>query len=163
MQQTITIRVADAGDLSAIDRLLGRSYPTLLKRDYPPSVMVLAVPRICRAQPILVASGTYYLAEDEDGTLLGVGGWTAKRRQPGVADIRHVATDPSALRRGVGRALMSRIFSEAQAHGILRYDCLATRTAVPFYQRMGFVTLGSLEVRLAKVITFPAVQMQRHA
>ena len=161
MPETITIRTSAADDVAAVDALLRRSYPVLLKADYPPSVMVTAVPLISRAQPALVTCGTYYIAEDSSGRCLGAGGWTPKRRQPNAADIRHVATDPRATRRGVGRALMARIVDDARAAGISRLDCLATRTAVPFYQAMGFITLGPLELPLAKAIRFPAIQMQR--
>lgn len=161
MHGTITVRTASEDDVAAVDMLLRRSYPALLKRDYPPSTMVTAVPIICRAQPGLVACGTYYVADDGEGRVVGAGGWTVKRRQAGAADIRHVATDPSSVRRGVGRAILSRIFAEAQSLGITRFDCLSTRTAVPFYQAMGFVPLGAVEIPLAKAVTFPAIQMQR--
>jgi hypothetical protein len=55
---------------------LARAYPRLLKADYPPSALVLALPLISRAQPQLVTCGTYYLVQDGDD-LLGAGGWTA--------------------------------------------------------------------------------------
>lgn len=162
MLETITVRTAGQDDVAAVDMLLRRSYPSLLKRDYPPSTIVTAVPIICRAQPALVACGSYYVAEDERGRVVGAGGWTPKRRSPDVADIRHVATDPAALRLGVGRAILSRIFAKAQYAGVTRFDCLSTRTAVPFYQAMGFVTLGPIDIQLAKAVSFPAIQMQRH-
>lgn len=158
---TLTVRVSQAGDIAAIDALLARSYPALLKQDYPPSVMVTAIPLISRAQPGLITSGTYYVAEGSGARLLGVGGWTPSRITSGAAEFRHFATDPDAVRQGVGRALLLRVFDEAQAAGFTRFDCMATRTAVPFYQAMGFVPLGPVEVTLGPAITFPVVQMQR--
>jgi hypothetical protein len=43
------------------------------------------------------------------------------------------------------------------------FDCLATRTAVPFYRALGFAELGPAEVTLAPGIVFPAVRMARRA
>ena len=159
----LTIRRATMGDLSAVDRLVARSYSRLLAADYPPSTLVLAVPRIARARPELLASGTYFLAEDAAGNLLAAGGWTrATSTGTLVRDtghVRHVATDPDALRQGVGRALMARVMQDAAEGGMCWLDCLSTRTAVPFYTALGFRLLFPTEVQLAPGITFPVVRM----
>ena len=167
---TLTLRLATPDDLSAVDALLGRSYPRLLAADYPPSVMVTAIPIIARARPELLASGRYFLAHDGD-RLVGAGGYSlhppgprsgqAGAGAPGTAHVRHLATDPDALRRGVARALMEQVLAAAAAEGALRFDCLSTRTAVPFYATMGFRVVGGVEVPLAPGIVFPAVRMIR--
>lgn len=154
------VRPSTKADLAAVDALLARSYPKLLKADYPPSVLVTALPLISRAQPDLLVCGTYYVAE-EDGVILGAGGWTPDRRDPALGHIRHVVTDDRALRRGVGRALMERSFADARAAGVRRMSCSATRTAEAFYQAQGFVTLGPMEVPLTGGIAFPAIRMMR--
>lgn len=59
------LRLARPGDLSAVDALFAHSYARLIRADYPPSVLVTAVPRLARAQPALLASGRYWLAETE--------------------------------------------------------------------------------------------------
>ncbi len=161
--QTVTLRRSTPGDLDAVDRLLSRSYPQLLAADYPPSTLVLAVPRIVRARPELLASGTYFLAEDASGHVLAAGGWTpgapSGHNAPDTGHVRHVATDPSALRQGVGRALMAHVMQDAREAGVLWLDCLSTRTAVPFYTALGFRTLFPTEVQLAPGISFPVVRM----
>lgn len=164
MNPTLSIRAASLADLSAMDALLARSYPRLLAADYPPSTLVLAVPRIARARPELLASGSYFLAEDPEGRLLAAGGWTraAPGGAPGSADaghVRHVATDPDMTRRGVGRALMGRVMQDARRAGVEWLDCLSTRTAVPFYHALGFRALHPVDVPLAPGILFPAVRM----
>ncbi len=165
MTPTLSLRKSSLADLSAVDRLLSRSYPRLLARDYPPSTMVLAVPRISRARPELLASGSYFVAEDPEGRILAAGGWTrgAPRGPDTPQDtghVRHVATDPSAVRRGVGRALMARVMQDARAAGIDWLDCLSTRTAVPFYTALGFRVVFPVEVPLAPGVVFPAVRMR---
>ncbi|MCB1335148.1 MAG: GNAT family N-acetyltransferase [Roseivivax sp.] len=159
-------RLATPGDLAAVETLLGRSYPALLKADYPPSVLVTAVPRIVHAQPALLASGSYWLAE-EGGTVIAAGGWTATAPGTGpgsggnayTGHVRHVATDPAHLRRGLARGLLERAIAQAQGQGLRRLNCLSTRTAVPFYAALGFRTLGPTDVPLGPGIVFPAVAM----
>lgn len=163
----VTIRRAGRGDIAAVDALLARAYPRLLKADYPASVLVTALPLISRAQPALLMSGTYNVAEDAAGRILGAGGWTAafpgdpRPAEAGRANVRHVVTDDRATRRGVGRAVLARILAEARAAGMVWMHCLSTRTAVPFYQAMGFTALGTVTVALAPGIDFPAVAMRR--
>jgi GNAT superfamily N-acetyltransferase len=165
MEQTLTLRRAGPPDLAAVDLLLSRSYPKLLARDYPPSIMVLAVPLISRVRPELLASGRYFVAEDGSGRVVAAGGWSLVRptgggaAAPDTGHVRHVATDPDAVRRGVGRALMAAVMQDAAASGVGWLDCLSTLTAVPFYKALGFRALYPTDVPLAPGITFPAVRM----
>jgi GNAT superfamily N-acetyltransferase len=164
MTPTLSLRQASLADLASVDALLARSYPRLLAADYPPSTLVMAVPRIMRAKPELLASGTYFLAEDPEGRVLAAGGWTrgAPGRVAAIEDtghVRHVATDPDVVRRGVGRALMTRVMQDARGAGMHWLNCLSTRTAVPFYASLGFRPLNEAEVTLAPGIVFPVVRM----
>ncbi|MEM6373342.1 MAG: GNAT family N-acetyltransferase [Pseudomonadota bacterium] len=154
------IRPTTRHDLAAVDALLARTYPKLLKADYPPSVLVTALPIISRAQPHLLTCGTYYVVED-DGVILGAGGWTRDRSDPERGHIRHVVTDDRALRRGVARRLMAHCFDRARSAGITQMECWATRTAVPFYEAVGFCQDGLIDVPLGAGITFPSVRMMR--
>jgi GNAT superfamily N-acetyltransferase len=160
MPSVLTLRLATLADLAAVDMLLARSYPRLLAADYPPSLRVMAVPRLARAQPGLLGSGRYWLACDAAGGILGAGGWSTSG--PGRAEIRHVATDPAATRRGIGRAVLGQVMAQAGGQGATAFDCLSTRTAVPFYAALGFRALGEVEIALAPGISFPAVRMVRN-
>lgn len=164
---SVRVRTAGPGDIAAVDALLARAYPRLLKADYPPSVLVTALPLISRAQPRLVTSGTYYVAEDEAGRILGAGGWTAAvpgraaPSEPGRANVRHVVTDDRAVRRGIGRQVLTHALDRARAAGMSWIHCTATRTAVPFYRALGFSVLGDIVLPLAPGVVFPAVEMRR--
>ena len=171
MDHSLTLRRARPSDLKAVDQLLQRSYPRLLRPDYPPSVMVLAMPIIARARPELLASGRYFVVQAEDGAILGAGGWsmgapqapaaTDWQEQTGMGHVRHVAVDPERVRGGVGRAIMGEVIVDALRHGVRWLDCLSTRTAVPFYAALGFRELHPVEVGLAPGIAFPAIRMMR--
>lgn len=162
----VTLRPATRADIAAVDALLARSYPVLLKPDYPPSVLVTVLPLISRAQPELVTCGTYYVAEAE-GEIRAAGGWTAQSpvggaRSPGLCHIRHVVTDHRQTRRGYGRALMTHVFATARAAGYVRIEAISTLTAVPFYRAMGLEPLRAISVPIGPAgVGFPAVQMQR--
>ncbi|MEO0937990.1 MAG: GNAT family N-acetyltransferase [Pseudomonadota bacterium] len=154
------IRASTKADLAAVDALLARTYPKLLKTDYPPSVLVTALPIISRARPELLSCGTYYVAED-GGTILGAGGWTRDRRSRAKGHVRHVVTDDRALRRGIGRRLMQHSFDAARRAGVRQMECWATYTAVPFYEAVGFTAQGHIDVPLADGISFPSIRMMR--
>jgi GNAT superfamily N-acetyltransferase len=158
---SITLRSSTGRDFDAIDGMLARSYPRLLKNDYPPSVMVTAVPLISRANPALVRSGTYYVAETSDGAIIGAGGWTIAPEGRRAAEVRHLVVDWRHQRQGIGRRLMMGIFAEAQLQGVSRIEARATRNAVAFYEAMGFDSLGQVVVPLRPGIEFPAVMMRR--
>ena len=166
MGQVFTVETAQASDLTEIDALFARSYPALLKDHYPPSLRVTAIPMIARAKPELVATGTYFVVRDAHD-IVGAGGWTRSRVGPlpgqsaSIGNIRHVVTDHTRVREGIGRKLMDHIFADARKQGILRMDCLSTRMAVPFYQACGFTKVGDSLIPLAAGIEFPAVAMQR--
>ncbi|MEX0286109.1 MAG: GNAT family N-acetyltransferase [Paracoccaceae bacterium] len=158
----LCVRVAQSSDLAQVDALLARAYPRLLKPDYPPSVLVTALPLISRAQPGLVNSGTYYVAElGKDAPIVGAGGWSRDRSDTTIGHIRHIVSDDRHVRKGVARALLTQVFKVAAGQGVHCLHCQATRTAVPFYIAMGFETVGPIDVPLRPGISFPAVFMTR--
>lgn len=166
MDHTLTLRRARPSDLASVDRLLSRSYPRLLKEDYAPSVLVTALPLISRAKPDLLASGRYFVAETDEGQVIAAGGWSlaaagAGQFAPQTAHVRHVAVDPLRIRQGVGSTVMSEIIIDTLRHGIRWLDCLSTRTAIPFYDALGFRVMHEVDVPLAPGIVFPAVRMMR--
>jgi GNAT superfamily N-acetyltransferase len=160
----VTLRPTTGADLQALDRLFADSYPALLAADYPAPLLAAALPLIARAQPHLLASGSYYMIE-EDGAPLAAGGWTAEsphgREAPGIGHIRHVVTHPSATRRGLASRLLDHCIAEARAAGLTGLVAISTRTAVPFYRAKGFAMGRRIELPLAPGIAFPAIRMAR--
>lgn len=165
MDRTILVRIAKPSDLAAVDALMQRSFCVQVREDYPPSVVVTALPVLSRASSALMRSGTYHVAEDEDGAVLGAGGWTAVgplgARRVGVGHVRHLVTEHMHTRRGVASGIMARVVEQAREAGMRALDCLSTRTAVPFYAAIGFQSVGPVDVNLRPGIVFPAVRMIR--
>jgi GNAT superfamily N-acetyltransferase len=161
-----TIRRAWPDDAEAVGELLRASYPPLMAAGYPADVLERALPAMMKANPLLLRSGTYHLAVADDGTVVGCGGWT--REPPGppcqpidpkVGHIRHFATHPGYLRRGVGTALLDRCIEEARVAGVRRLECLSSLVAERFYASVGFRPVSSRAVILAPGVQFDSVIM----
>lgn len=161
----IEIRPAMPADTEGVSRLLARSYRALLAPDYDPALLRDVLPLIGQANPRLLNCGTYFVAEQGE-RILAAGGWTdvtphGRPGQPGVGHIRHVATDPDIARRGIGARLMARVLRSAAAAGMDDLRCQSTLTAAPFYESLGFTSLGRIDVRFPTGALFPAIQMRR--
>ncbi|MBD3677550.1 MAG: GNAT family N-acetyltransferase [Rhodobacteraceae bacterium] len=165
MSPSLSLRTAHRGDAPEVDALLSRSYPTLLKPDYPPSAMVMAVPLLARGDPSLAASGRYYVAEI-GGVMVGAGGWSFGNPHggdmvEGLGHVRHLVVDPGYIHQGIGRRLMDRILRKSRAEGITRLECTSTRTALAFFESAGFVAEEVTELELGAGIGLPAIKMTR--
>lgn len=151
-------------DSDAVSALLVASYSRLLTARYESDMLARALPHLAKANPTLLASGTYYVAETEPGNLDGCGGWTAARPgsgeiAEGEAHIRHFATHPGWTRQGIGSALLARCIGDARSFGIRRLHCFSTLNAERFYWAAGFNTVGPIDVQLGPAMAFPAILM----
>jgi GNAT superfamily N-acetyltransferase len=161
----LLIRPAAPGDATAVGALLAASYPALLAPSYPAATLAVALPAMTRANPALLACGTWYVAWAEDA-LVGCGGWTlappGRRRawRLDEAHLRHFATHPDWTRRGVGAALLARSIAVARAAGVRRMWCDSSLAAVDFYAAQGFMRLRRITLTIGGA-EFTAVRMAR--
>lgn len=146
--------------------LLKQSYGRLMPGAYGEALVAEVLPIIARANPRLLASGTYYLAFTPDGELIGAGGWTCER--PGIGEIeadmghiRHFATHPDWIGQGVGRALIQRCVSDAVSAGITRFECYSSLNAVDFYARLGFKEVRAIDIPMGGDLVMPSLLMER--
>jgi N-acetylglutamate synthase-like GNAT family acetyltransferase len=163
---THLIRAARPADADAVSALLAASYERLLAARYDSDALDRALPFMTKANPTLLTSGTYYVAETQPDNLVGCGGWTTGHPGSGEiiegeAHIRHFATHPEWVRRGVGTSLLARCFSDARPFGVRKFHCFSTLNAERFYQALGFDTVGPIDVPMGPSLTFPGVLMSR--
>ena len=156
------LRIAQADDEQAISAVLLASYGTLLALDYDAETLAKIIPLIGKANPTLLTSGTYYVAE-QDGQILACGGWTADRPGTkevinGLGHIRHFATAPDHLGKGAAGMIMRQCLDAMRKASFKKAECYSTLNAVPFYERYGFEIIQKREVLVAK-IAFPSVEM----
>ena len=160
----LSVRPARPDDAERVGRILEASYPALMADAYAPDVLARALPLITRPHPRLLRSGSYYLCEAE-GEAVGCGGWSFEvpgggPTEPGVAHIRHFATDARWAGRGVGRALYRRCEAEARAAGARQFDCFASLNGEGFYTALGFDRIGAMEAPMGD-FAFPSILMRR--
>jgi N-acetylglutamate synthase-like GNAT family acetyltransferase len=165
-QSPLVIRVARVADFATVSALLVASYSSLLASRYDHEMLLRALPYMTSANQTLLASGTYYVAEREPGKLVGCGGWTTT--PPGSdeitdaeAHIRHFATHPEWVRRGVGTSLLARCFRDARSLSTRKLHCLSTLNAEHFYRASGFDTVRAIDVPMGPDLTFPGILMSR--
>lgn len=159
------IRPATPEDAGLLTELITASYRELDTGHYDSEQLAVALPTMSKANPKLLESGTYYVAE-VDGVAAACGGWTFEKPgtgelADGVAHIRHFATHPAYLRRGLARLLLEHCLEEARARGATLMKSQATLPAEKFYASAGFRTLGPIEVRMGPEIVLPALDMER--
>ena len=166
MAANVVLRAALPSDGLAIESILSASYSELLKGAYSEPLLAVALPALTRANPVLLASGTFYLAENSSGCMVGCGGWTHQRPgtdeiEEGIAHIRHFATHPDWSARGIGRLIYNHCEGQAREARVKIFDCYSTLNAQPFYAALGFRTISANEVMLRGTIKFPIVLMRR--
>jgi N-acetylglutamate synthase-like GNAT family acetyltransferase len=162
------VRIATAADDTGVSALLDASYSTLLRGHYENELLAVALPQMTKADPHLLASRTYYVAITADEEFVGCGGWTLEQPgsgeiESGVAHIRHFATHPRWVGKGIGKALLSRCIRDAEKRSIQTLECFSTLNAAHFYGSAGFERIRAIEVPLAQGTKFPAIHMMRAA
>ena len=160
------IRVATPADAEGVAALLSASYTVLMRGAYDRAVLAAALPVMTRANAELLCSGTYFVAVAADGTTIGCGGISAVRpgtadAEPGVGHIRHFATHPDWLRRGIGRRIMECSVKRARDLGLCSLECYSSLNAVDFYAAEGFVVVAEVTVPIAGQHPLPAILMRR--
>src|SRR5262245_349084 len=168
MTANVSLRVACLEDADAVSALLRLSYPELLAASYPPELLAAALPYMTRANPRLLGSGTYYLAEAEGGALAGCGGWTLERPgapgdpiDPALGHIRHFGTHPAWVRRGIARRLLDHCIAEARGAGVRRLECYSTLGGEAFYRSLGFAPIETFAVAMGEGVLVPSIRMIR--
>lgn len=164
--ESISIRQATNEDNKTIGALLAASYPVLMTTHYEPEILALALPLMTRANPRLLGSGTFYVAESDNHRVIGCGGWSNERPDTGditdgLAHIRHFATHAKWIGHGIGRALYDTCEREARHTGVTRFECYASLNAQAFYVALGFDPIKEMTVSMGPGVDFKAMHMQR--
>ncbi len=164
MSGEASLRAAQADDAAAISGVLYASYSVLYRGWYTDDVLRAALPAMTRANPALMASGRYFVAE-LGGKIVSCGGWSAEK--PGVgglvprlAHVRHFATDPDHINQGCGGAILRRCLAEAADAGFAEMESISSLTAEAFYARHGFRQVSMIRLPFAGV-SFACVLMRR--
>lgn len=135
---SIRVRLARSDEASALTDLSMRSKAS---NGYDADFMAACVDALTVTAERM-AEATYWVAEDGD-TLCGCVAL-------GIADdgtsgeVNAFFVDPDWQGRGIGRLLWRPVRDEAKARGLIRLHLAADPEAVGFYNRLGFVTMGTV-------------------
>jgi GNAT superfamily N-acetyltransferase len=163
--ENMHIRPARDGDRATLERLIAECYGTVYPGWYDEDVLGDAMPAMLRIDPALLASGRYFVATLGDA-ISGCGGWSTNSPGSGevtdkIGHIRHFATLPDLMGKGIGGAIIERCIAEAAQTGMQQLRCFSSLPAEGFYARHGFAKLDSVNVMLRDGAYFPAVLMEK--
>ncbi len=172
------IRLATAADAAALRELIPLSARELSRGFYSPQETESAIRFVFGPDSQLIEDGTYFVAEEEDGTLVGCGGWSRRRRSYGgdqmrteadplldpateAGRIRAFFVHPAFARRGIGSRILNACVEAAREAGFRRLELAATLPGVPLYEAFGFSALERFEVPMPDGLGLPVIRMER--
>ena len=171
------VRQATLDDREAITRLIADSARHLSREHYDDVQIEAAIASVFGVDSTLIEDGTYFVAE-QDGTLIGCGGWSKRKtlhggdqfsdRDTAMIDpanepsrIRAFFVHPEHARKGVARAILSVCEREAKAHGFRALELLSTLPGLKFYEANGYSPIGNFDLELANGVKIPFVPMRK--
>lgn len=152
------LRIAGRDDLEAMDAVM-RLAIAQLQGDFLSPEAVVASHQVMGLDRQLVADGTYFIAEDEQGVIAGCGGWSRRatlyggdqgvvEREPRLLDpateaarVRAMYTHPDFTRRGVGTLILEAAERAAADEGFGRVELMATLAGEPLYRARGYIEI----------------------
>ncbi|MBI3878310.1 MAG: GNAT family N-acetyltransferase [Verrucomicrobia bacterium] len=175
---TWTLRQARENDIQAMEELIPLSVRALQAEHYSAAQMEAALGTVFGVDRQLIHDGTYFVVE-QDGQLIGCGGWSRRRSLFGSDHGRHETEDapldperepariraffvhPAWARRGIGRSILSACEAAILEAGFKQADLVATLTGEPLYAASGYTVVERYEVPLADGLTLPVVRMSK--
>ncbi len=177
----IFVRQAALDDIPRLKTLIEASVRGLQAQDYSREQIDRALQAVYGVDTRLIADGTYYAAQTDDGaTIVGCGGWSKRKTLFGgdqfseredalldpltdAAKIRAFFVHPDWARRGIAGMILEACESAAVAAGFERFELGATLTGVPFYRAKGYSEVERLQTSLGAGVAMDLIRMERHA
>jgi GNAT superfamily N-acetyltransferase len=173
-----SIRRATLEDVPALRELIPLSARELSRGFYTAEETESAILHVFGPDSRLIADGTYFVVEDEDGRLAGCGGWSRRRTLFGgdqmksgeeplldpateAARVRAFFVHPDFARRGIGTRLLEECVESARSAGFRRLELAATLPGVPLYAARGFREVERIDVAMRDGRRLPIVRMER--
>ena len=172
-----TIRKAVVSDRAAIQKLIAASARGLSRADYSELQIEGAIQTVFGVDTNLILDGTYFVA-DNDGELIGCGGWSKRRTLFGgdqyssrdgsyldpkteAAKIRAFFIHPKHARKGIARAILARCETEATAAGFQALELMSTLPGIKLYRACGYQEIEHVELEVGKDLTIGLAPMRK--
>lgn len=173
------IRKAVSEDRTEIEKLIAESVRGLSREDYDARQIELSIKTVFGVDTELIADGTYFIAETEDGKLAGCGGWSKRKTLYGAsvyshsrdsnlldpesdaAKIRAFFIHPDFARKGLGTKILEMCEREAVAHGFRSAEMMATLPGVKLYAVRGYSCDEEVKVPLGENLDIICIKMKK--
>src|SRR5579884_1899324 len=171
-------RLALEKDIPAIEALIPLSVRGLQAAHYSKAQMKAAIGTIFGVDRQLIRDGTYFVVE-QDGKLLGCGGWSKRRSLYGAdsmrtepdpeldpkrdkARVRAFFIHPDWARRVIGRSIMKACEEAILAAGFRAVEISATLTGELLYASFGYKVVERYDIPMAGNLILPVVRMTKN-
>ncbi len=168
-------RLAVANDIPQLQVLIPLSVRALQADHYSGEQMEAALGPIFAVDRQLIRDGTYFVVE-EQGAIVGCGGWSKRQSHYGgdrdrtvpdaeldpVSDsarIRAFFVHPNWARRGVGSSIMRACEQAIVDAGFHRAEIVATLAGEPLYRSFGYTVVDRYEIPMAGDLKLPVVAL----
>ena len=177
MDEALILRHACLEDIPEIERVMRASIVGISSRSYDWQQVESSLKFVAHLDRDLVSDGTYFVVE-EDGSIVGCGGWSARGRlyagsgsatddarplDPATeaARIRAMFVLPRCERRGIGRRILQACEEEALAAGFHRTELMAMLSGHAMYRANGYRDLEPVDAKLEDGTPFPLIRMEK--
>lgn len=174
---SFSLRKATLDDRPAIEQLIQLSARGLSRDEYSDEQIEGAIRTVFGVDTNLIEDGTYFVAE-EDGELIGCGGWSKRRTLFGgdqyeqrdtsdldpksePAKIRAFFVHPRHARKGVARAILAACEREARAAGFQALELMATLPGIKFYEASGYLGKESIALSVGDEVAIGLLPMRK--
>ena len=172
-------RLARPADIPAIAALMARAIARLQLAFLSPA-QIAASAQSMGLDTQLIDDGTYFVIEEDgelESVLVGCGGWSRRATLYGgnhsadlrddrlldstsePARIRAMYTDPTYVRRGIGRLILALCEDAARKAGFARLELMATAAGEPLYLACGYRIIERAERLSADGVAVPGAIM----
>lgn len=175
---TLMIRVAKLSDEDQIEKTMKLSMQSLGQGYYSDTQIQSSCKYVCVPDKHLIEDGTYYVVEDNNGVMIGCGGWSFRKTlyagpktqskeddildpQKDMARIRAMFVLPANSSKGVGSLILKTSEQAAKAYGFIRGALGATQSGLMFYKAKGWSVVKEEIATLPDGIKIEVTQMEK--
>jgi GNAT superfamily N-acetyltransferase len=170
------MRCATLNDIPLLKVLINDSVRALSRDYYAERQIDSALIYIFGVDTQLIIDGTYFV-EEEEGQLIGAGGWSKRATLFGGDQFKSAGPDPlldplqdparlrafyvhpNWARQGIGRRIVTACEDAAFASGFQRLELLATLPGEPLYAALGYSRIEPVEVTMPDGISISGYRM----
>lgn len=176
---SLIIRKAVFNDQPEIEKLIAESVRGLSRDVYNEQQIELSIKSVFGVDTELIADETYFVAEAEDGKIVGCGGWSKRKTLYGAsiysqsrnsellnpetdaAKIRAFFIHPDFARKGIGTAILEACEKEAKDYGFKSAEMMATLPGVKLYKVRGYEGDEEVRVPVSENVDIICIKMRK--